>query len=112
MPVLLDVDLPAGARLPEPVEVGAYYVVAEALTNAAKHARADEIEVTVSQSDEALDLLIRDDGVGGADTAGGSGLIGLADRVSALGGTLEVDSPPGVGTTLRVTLPIAETAVR
>ncbi len=112
VPVLLDVDLPAGARLPEPVEVGAYYVVAEALTNAAKHARADEIEVTVSQSDEALDLLIRDDGVGGADTAGGSGLIGLADRVSALGGTLEVDSPPGVGTTLRVTLPIAETAVR
>jgi signal transduction histidine kinase len=97
----------AGGRLPEPVEVAAYYVVAEALTNVAKHARASAAYVNVDVHDDALWLRVRDDGVGGADPARGSGLIGLDDRVEALGGTMQLDSPAGKGTSLLVTLPIA-----
>ncbi|HEX6448704.1 MAG TPA: GAF domain-containing sensor histidine kinase [Trebonia sp.] len=92
-------------RLPEPVEVAAYYVVSEALTNTAKHARASIVKVIVEVRQDVLELSICDDGVGGADPARGSGLIGLTDRVDALGGSIEVTSPVGAGTTLRVALP-------
>ncbi len=93
-------------RLPEPVEVAIYYVVSEALTNTAKHAHASAVHVTVEARDGVLELSIHDDGSGGADPTRGSGLIGLADRVDALGGTIEVASPVGQGTTLLITLPI------
>jgi signal transduction histidine kinase len=93
-------------RLPEPVERTAYYIVSEALTNAAKHAQASTIHVAVAARDGVLVLSIRDDGRGGADPRRGSGLIGLTDRVDALAGTIQVVSPVGGGTTLRVTLPI------
>ncbi|HEY1664160.1 MAG TPA: ATP-binding protein [Trebonia sp.] len=94
------------ARLPEPVERAAYYIVSEALTNAAKHAQASTVHVAVAVRDGVLVLSIRDDGRGGADPRHGSGLIGLTDRVDALAGTIQVASPVGGGTTLRVTLPI------
>jgi signal transduction histidine kinase len=93
-------------RLPAEVEVAAYYVVAEALTNAAKHADASHVQVDLHAEEETLRLLIVDDGSGGADSSGGSGLIGLKDRVEALGGTIEVDSPPGSGTRLDVEIPL------
>ena len=89
------------ARLPAPVEASAYFVVAEALTNAAKHARATRAEVAVRMEGGCVLLEVRDDGTGGADASAGSGLRGLADRVSALGGRLEVESPLGRGTTIR-----------
>jgi PAS domain S-box-containing protein len=92
-------------RLPEPIEVGAYYIVSEALTNAAKHANASCVDVDAVVQDGSLRLSIRDDGVGGANPAGGSGLIGLRDRVEALGGSVEIDSPPGRGTRVSVQLP-------
>ena len=93
-------------QLPEPVEVAAYYIVSEALTNTVKHARASAVHVAVEARDGILGLSIRDDGCGGADPTRGSGLIGLTDRVDALGGTIEMASPVGDGTTLLVTLPI------
>jgi signal transduction histidine kinase len=99
------------ARLPEPVEVAAYYVVAEALTNTAKHARATVVSVLTEVRDDQLHLSIHDDGVGGAELGRGSGLIGLTDRVEALGGTLTLDSPPGRGTRLDVCLPLEEVTV-
>ena len=105
IPVELSVQ--ATGRLPEPVEVAAYYVVAEALTNVAKHARASVVYLDLDSGGDALHLRVRDDGVGGADPAGGTGLIGMNDRVAALGGTMLVDSPAGKGTSLAVTLPIA-----
>lgn len=104
VPVELDVDLPG--RLPEPVEVGAYYVVSEALANAAKHAQASVVHVEVRVLDGALSLSVRDDGVGGADPRRGSGLVGLSDRVQALRGSFSVTSPPGQGTTMTVAIPI------
>ena len=106
IPVKLQVR--AETRLPEPVEVAAYYVVSEALTNAAKHAHASAVQVAVEARDGVLVLSIRDDGRGGADPARGSGLIGLADRVDALGGTIEVASPVGEGTAMLITLPLQE----
>ena len=93
-------------RLPDGVEAAAYYVVSEALTNAAKHARASVVAVDLEVDDTFLRLDIRDDGVGGADPALGSGLVGLKDRVEALGGTIEVTSPAGGGTSLAVKLPV------
>jgi signal transduction histidine kinase len=104
--VPVELDAPLGERLPEPVEVAAYYVVSEALANAAKHAKASAVHVRAHAADGRLQLLVRDDGVGGAEGGRGSGLIGLADRVQALGGTITVTSPAGQGTTLRVELPI------
>jgi PAS domain S-box-containing protein len=95
----------AEMRLPAPVEVAGYYVVSEALTNAAKHSRASVVNVAIEASDGVLELSIRDDGCGGANPTRGSGLIGLRDRVEALGGTIEVASPAGEGTTLSVRLP-------
>ena len=97
------------SRLPESVEVAAYYVVSEALTNAAKHARASAVRVTAEVLDGILELSVCDDGVGGADPVRGSGLVGLTDRVDALGGVIEVTSRAGQGTTLRVTLPARPT---
>ncbi len=104
--IRVELQVHADRRVPERVEVAAYYVVAEALTNAAKHAEASVVHVDVDATGGLMRLTISDDGVGGADPAHGSGLIGLGDRVEALGGTVEVTSPPGAGTTLRVTLPI------
>ena len=106
VPVELDVDLDA-TRLPASIEVAAYYVVSEALTNTAKHARASVVEVDARSGDGRLHLLVRDDGVGGATVAHGSGLIGLSDRVQALGGRISVRSPAGEGTTLEIDLPVA-----
>jgi signal transduction histidine kinase len=94
-------------RLPEPVEVAAYYVAAEALTNAAKHAAASRARVTLERHDGLLRLQVSDNGVGGADPSTGSGLTGMRDRVEALGGSLAVRSPRGHGTVLDVALPLA-----
>jgi signal transduction histidine kinase len=106
LPVDLDVTgLPPG-RLPSAIEVNAYFVVAEALTNVVKHARATEVRVTVSTEEDRLMVEVGDDGVGGADPRRGSGLTGLADRVDALNGTLSVTSLVGAGTTVRVALPL------
>jgi signal transduction histidine kinase len=104
LPVSLDAAVPR--RLPESVEVAAYYVVAEALTNAAKHAQASEVIVTVTDDAEVLNLQVRDNGIGGADFGDGSGLIGLKDRVEALGGQLAMSSPVGDGTSLTATIPL------
>jgi signal transduction histidine kinase len=104
VPVELDVAIDAG--LPERVEVASYFVVSEALANAAKHAQASVARVYVEAAGSLLHVSVGDDGMGGADSSGGSGLIGLTDRVQALGGTLSVLSPPGRGTTIRVELPL------
>jgi signal transduction histidine kinase len=104
VPVELDVGV--DQRLPDSVEVAAYYVVAETLTNVAKHARASVITVHVKADDANLQLLIRDDGIGGADSDKGSGLTGLHDRVEALGGHMTISSQPGSGTSLAVTIPL------
>jgi signal transduction histidine kinase len=106
VPVQLDVH--SDRRLPQQVERAAYYVVSEALTNAAKHARASVVHVEVRADDEIVTVTIRDDGAGGADPRAGSGLIGLTDRVEALGGRLEISSPAGEGTELRISMPVAD----
>jgi signal transduction histidine kinase len=104
--VPVELDLRAGRRLPRPVEVAAYYAVSEALANAAKHAQASVVHVELDAPGTILRLAVRDDGVGGADPARGSGLVGLSDRIEALGGTLHVTSPPGGGTTLLIEIPV------
>jgi signal transduction histidine kinase len=104
--VPVELEVPLRSRLPEPVEVAAYYVVSEALANAAKHANASTVRVEARTADGRLHLSVRDDGVGGAEVGRGSGLVGLTDRVQALGGTISVTSPAGQGTSLRVELPI------
>jgi signal transduction histidine kinase len=104
--VPVELDLRAEQRLPEHAEVAAYYVVSEALTNVAKHAHASVVNVELDVPDAVVRLAIRDDGVGGADSSQGSGLVGLSDRIEALGGTLEVTSPTGSGTTLRIEIPL------
>jgi signal transduction histidine kinase len=107
-PIPVELDVRSEGRLPEGIEVAAYYVVAEALTNAAKHARASVVHVDAVAGGGALRLAVRDDGSGGADPAGGTGLIGLNDRVEALRGTIAITSPPGGGTWVDVTLPLGE----
>ena len=104
VPVELDLDV--GARLPSTVEAAAYYVAAESLTNVAKHANASVVELSAVLDDDRLQVTVRDDGAGGADASRGSGLIGLIDRVEALGGTLVCDSPKGRGTTVRIEIPL------
>ncbi|MGH3117078.1 MAG: sensor histidine kinase, partial [Gaiellales bacterium] len=94
-------------RLPEPVEVAAYYLVSEGLTNVAKYAHASRATVEVARANGRLVVEVVDDGVGGADPAGGSGLRGLADRVEALDGRLRVWSPTGGGTKVRAEIPCA-----
>ena len=93
-------------RPPETVEVAAYYVISEALANATKHAEASMIFVDVMAADDVLRVAVRDDGVGGADFARGSGLVGLKDRVEALSGKISVESPRGQGTSIQVELPL------
>jgi signal transduction histidine kinase len=102
----VELDLRAELRLPEPIEVAAYYVVSEALANTAKHARASVVHVTVESEDSMLRVSIRDDGVGGADPDRGSGLLGLQDRAEAIGGTVCLQSPAGGGTSLHLELPL------
>jgi PAS domain S-box-containing protein len=97
-------EIPDG-RLPEPVEAAAYYLIAEALTNVTKYADASTARVRVALNDASVVVEVSDDGVGGADPASGSGLRGLADRVEALGGSLDVVSPAGAGTSLRAEIP-------
>jgi signal transduction histidine kinase len=104
--VPVDLDVHVDQRFPDAVEVGAYYVVAEAVTNAAKHARASVVEVSAEATNTHLRLVIRDDGIGGAAAGKGSGLTGLIDRVEALGGKMTIQSQPGSGTSLLVNIPI------
>jgi signal transduction histidine kinase len=104
VPIDVDVD---EDDLPLPVARGAYFVAAESLANAARYAQASRIDVKIARDgDHTLVVEVRDDGVGGADAAGGTGLLGLADRVDVLGGRLAVDSPPGGGTLVRATIPL------
>jgi signal transduction histidine kinase/uncharacterized protein YoaH (UPF0181 family) len=105
-PIPVELDVRAEGRLPEPVEVAAYYVVSEALTNAAKYARASVVHVDLQASERSLRVAVRDDGQGGADPARGSGLLGLKDRAEAIGGTISLRSPHGAGTSLLVELPL------
>jgi signal transduction histidine kinase len=105
-PIPVEVDLRTTTRLPEPIEAAAYYVASEALTNAARHARASVVRVTLEEEDGVCLLSIRDDGVGGADPRKGSGLIGLHDRVEALGGSIELSSAAADGTLIVVQFPL------
>jgi signal transduction histidine kinase len=105
-PVAVELEVALAGRLPEQVEVAAYYVVSEALTNAAKHARATLVRVSVDIREGVLQVLVNDDGIGGAAPLEGSGLLGLKDRAEALGGTVCVVSPPGEGTSLTAKLPL------
>jgi signal transduction histidine kinase len=103
--VPIDVDVSLDERLPAPIEVAAYYIASEALTNVAKHAHANLIQLIATHNNGILTLEIRDDGIGGVDAGRGSGILGLTDRVEALGGTISIASPPRGGTTLSVHLP-------
>ena len=104
--IRVELDVGFEHRLPERAEVAAYYTISEALTNASKHASAQRVRVSVQVEDAALLLLIRDDGVGGADASRGSGLTGLKDRIEGLGGKIQVKSPQGMGTSIEVRIPI------
>ena len=104
VPVPVDLSVSA-ERLPGAVEAAVYFVCSEALTNIAKYAGARRVLIDVARRDGLLVATVHDDGVGGADARRGSGLVGLSDRVAALGGTLEISSPPGAGTTIRALLP-------
>jgi signal transduction histidine kinase len=107
IPVGIDVDV--DERLPESIEVAAYYVVAEALTNAVKYSQASRVDIRVGREADELHIAVADDGIGGATSAGGgSGLIGLRDRVEAVSGRLHVSSPLGAGTTLTARIPLAQ----
>jgi signal transduction histidine kinase len=105
LPLPVAVEAP-DVRLPESTEVALYYVAAEALANIAKHAHASSIRVALSVEDDHATLLVTDDGVGGATWAGGTGLVGLTDRVVAIGGRLTLESPPGAGTTVTAVAPL------
>ena len=105
-PIPVDLDIRTDGRLAEPTEVAAYFVASEALANAAKHSKASRIDVSLGESDGSLVLAVRDDGVGGADAGLGSGLLGLTDRVEALGGSIRVYSRPGKGTKITAELPL------
>jgi signal transduction histidine kinase len=110
-PVPVELDVRVERRLPEQIEIGVYYLVAEALTNTAKHAEASvvQIEVETVEAGGVLRVRVRDDGRGGADFAGGSGLVGLRDRVEALGGRFWVQTAPTAGTTVRAEFPLGPT---
>jgi signal transduction histidine kinase len=105
-PIPVKLDVRVEKRLPEAVEVAAYYVVSEALTNAAKYARASVVHVCVEFQEHVLAVWVRDDGVGGADPSRGSGLLGLRDRAEAIGGTMSLQSPRSGGTSLQIELPL------
>jgi len=104
--VPVELGLRVERRLPDHAEVAAYYAVSEALANAAKHARASAVQVELCADDATARLTVRDNGIGGADPAQGSGLVGLSDRIEAVGGTLQVTSPTGGGTTLLIEIPL------
>ena len=104
--VRVKLDLTVQHRLPDNVEVAAYYTVSEALTNASKHSNATRVSISVHVEDDMLSVSILDDGSGGADPQRGSGLTGLRDRIEALGGTIHIESPTGIGTSLQVKIPI------
>jgi signal transduction histidine kinase len=104
-PLPVEIEEVPDQRLPESVEVAAYYVISEALANVAKYAHASTATITVRRSDARVIVEVTDDGIGGADLTRGSGLRGLADRIGALGGRLVVNSPPSAGTTIRATIP-------
>jgi len=110
--VPVDINVRIDGRFPEPVEVGAYYVVSEMLTNAAKHARASVVAVDADASGGTLRLRVRDDGIGGADPVRGSGLTGLKDRIEALGGIFSLNSPQGGGTAVSCELPVPADAAQ
>jgi signal transduction histidine kinase len=101
----VELEVRGSDRLPDPVEVCVYYVASEALTNAIKHAQATYVALDLETDESGVRLEVRDDGVGGADVRRGSGLTGLTDRLHALGGRIEVRSPVGEGTRLRVVIP-------
>jgi signal transduction histidine kinase len=105
-PLPVEVEDRAGARFPDAVEAALYYVAAEALTNAARHAAASRVQIRVAARDGAVELVVEDDGRGGADPEG-SGLRGLRDRVEALSGELTLTSAPGAGTRLHAAIPAA-----
>ena len=107
-PVPVEIVETPSRRLPAPIESASYFVVAEALTNVARYAQAESVQVRMAQSDGLVEVEIRDDGAGGADPASGTGLRGLADRVAALDGELTVASPAGGGTTIRARIPLGE----
>ena len=111
-PLRVNLEVRGDRRFPEPVEVTAYYVVSESLTNAMKYADTPAVDVAVAADDGALCVEVRDEGRGGADPGQGSGLLGLRDRVEAIGGTMRLTSPPGAGTSLRVELPLRDQVAR
>jgi signal transduction histidine kinase len=104
-PLPVDLAVEVDDRLSEPVEAAAYYVVAEALANVAKYAHASQVSVSVARRNGKAVIGVVDDGVGGANPTRGSGIRGLADRVEALGGRLQVESPPGRGTHIQAEIP-------
>jgi signal transduction histidine kinase len=106
-PVRVKLDMGFEHRLPDQVEVAAYYIVSEALTNVSKHAGATRVWVSLRVVDDMLLLSIRDDGVGGAEPSRGSGLTGLRDRIESLAGRIKIESPPGNGTLVEVEIPVA-----
>jgi signal transduction histidine kinase len=108
-PVPVELSVDACRCLPEPIQVAIYYTVSEALTNVAKYAHASVVDVRLTVQDTTVRLAIHDDGIGGAHIGGGSGLVGLKDRIEALGGTIAVDSPAGGGTSLLSDIPIGHT---
>ncbi|MEV4517853.1 GAF domain-containing protein [Dactylosporangium sp. NPDC049525] len=105
-PIPVELNAHLAGRLPEPAEVAAYYIVSESLANAAKHAHASRVHIDAAVRDGWLHLSVADDGAGGADPARGSGLVGLTDRVDAMGGSFTINSPAGQGTHLQVHLPL------
>jgi signal transduction histidine kinase len=105
-PIPVTLEVAADARPPEPIEIAVYYVVSEALANVVKHAQASSVTVAVSVDSAAVKARVADDGVGGAALGGSSGLIGLVDRVEALDGRFQLESPPGHGTTISIILPL------
>jgi signal transduction histidine kinase len=111
-PLPVEIERVPGERLPAPVEAAAYFVVSEALVNAAKHSHASAVSVSVACEKGSLAVEVEDDGVGGAAPRAGSGLAGLTDRVQALDGRLTVESEPGGGTRLRANLPYVPIAAQ
>jgi signal transduction histidine kinase len=105
-PIPVELEVRTVGRLPESIEVAAYYVVSETLANAAKHSRASQVQVEVEVRDRSVCITVGDDGVGGADPGRGSGLLGLKDRVEAIGGTISLESREGLGTKLIAELPL------
>jgi signal transduction histidine kinase len=108
-PIPIELSVRGLDRVPDPLEICVYYVVSEALTNALKHAQATKVSIDLELGDSAIKLVVRDDGVGGADTRTGTGLVGLIDRLQALGGAIEVHSPAQLGTRLTVRIPVVGT---